>query len=635
MSQRIAPREVMPTVDPNPPRIATVVDSLTSLSGDNSSFGFSIPANSDTQQFVIIAYGTDSPDSSDPSATLRQHYEFKTVLLDLSQGGTGTTTSGSAAPTKTSSTEHGTNPSDDIPLLPYQRMIVAHAIFCVVGFLLFLPSGALLARYLRTFTPTWFVGHTVAQFWLAGPTIIIGVSLGVKAVTTSGAMHLNDTHKRLGVAIFFLYFVQLILGAVIHWIKPRNTSRRPIQNYAHAVIGLLIIAMAMYQVHDGFQNEWPRTTGRETLSNGVSILYYIWIVGTMLEALTLNAKSPLWSTQPILDNPRAVVDVHLAFLRAGAQIIMTSTYQASFETFKKAGFSDVEARETMLKSVHLANEARSSFEGQETTVVKIALSLGPFGATLSPPQEFGGFYPPPYGPMGYSEAETLYNTFDEDTDDDRQSILALTQFHLERLLVFARDPETWKIIDIVAFETVPLLREAVAIRHAMLALKDTLISEGETFVEKPWWISFVFPGGKFPQRSREDQCPAVCDVVQAALEEKLLPVPTGIGINCTAPEFIYDLSTEFTGSVEQLQVSTSYHPWLVLYPDGGDVFDAATRSWMVASADKKDAEAVSLKKAVHAAEQCRGIWDGVVVGGCCRTGPDFVERVARQFSCNI
>ncbi|KAG6842071.1 hypothetical protein C0991_002725 [Blastosporella zonata] len=253
LSQRMAPREVMPTVDANPPRVASVVDSLTS-------------ANGDTQQFIIMAFGTDSPGSSDPGANLIQHYEFKTVLLDLTKGNTVSTTSGSsaAAPTKTSSGGHGTNPSDDIPLLPYQRMIVAHGIFCTVGFLLFLPGGALLARYLRVFTPTWFVGHSIAQFFLAGPAIVAGIALGVQAVSKSNAMHLNDHHK-------------IALGAVIHWIKPRDTSRRPMQNYAHAVLGLAIIGMAMYQIHDGFTSEWPRTTGREPLSNGIKILFYVWI----------------------------------------------------------------------------------------------------------------------------------------------------------------------------------------------------------------------------------------------------------------------------------------------------------------------------------------------------------------------
>lgn len=36
------------------------------------------------------------------------------------------------------------------------------------------------------------------------------------------------------------------------------------------------------------------------------------------------------------------------------------------------------------------------------TCVEIALSLGLYGATLSPAQEFDGLYPPPFGPRGFS-----------------------------------------------------------------------------------------------------------------------------------------------------------------------------------------------------------------------------------------
>ncbi len=51
-----------------------------------------------------------------------------------------------------------------IPLLPFEKYIVAHAIFCVIGFLGLLPLGALLARYTRTFSPKWYTAHWIVQF---------------------------------------------------------------------------------------------------------------------------------------------------------------------------------------------------------------------------------------------------------------------------------------------------------------------------------------------------------------------------------------------------------------------------------------------------------------------------------------
>lgn len=121
-------------------------------------------ANSDSKQWVIYAFGTQPPSDTVADAGLVQHLDYGLFELDLtkplpaSSPPDSTTNSPSDAGTTTPS------PTDDIPLLPYQRIIVAHAIFCIVGFLVLLPVGALLARYLRTFTSTWFTGHWVTQF---------------------------------------------------------------------------------------------------------------------------------------------------------------------------------------------------------------------------------------------------------------------------------------------------------------------------------------------------------------------------------------------------------------------------------------------------------------------------------------
>jgi S-methylmethionine-dependent homocysteine/selenocysteine methylase len=37
-------------------------------------------------------------------------------------------------------------------------------------------------------------------------------------------------------------------------------------------------------------------------------------------------RTPLWSAKPVQESPELMVDAHLAFLRAGAEIILTSTY---------------------------------------------------------------------------------------------------------------------------------------------------------------------------------------------------------------------------------------------------------------------------------------------------------------------
>ncbi|KAG6880341.1 hypothetical protein C0992_011092 [Termitomyces sp. T32_za158] len=313
---------------------------------------------------------------------------------------------------------------------------------------------------------------------------------------------------------------------------------------------------------------------------------------------------------------------------------------AAASTFWKAGYSETVAADTMRKSVRLANDARELFICENSSeIVKVALSLGPFGATLSPPQEFAGYYPPPYGPMEYSERDDIYNSFPmHDTESEEKSIEALARFHLERLLVFARDLEIWGMIDIIAFETVPLVREAFAIRKAMHDLKSILVGEGVDFVQKPWWISFVLPGGKLPQRNNEGQCKTIQDIVHTTFlaqmvsgNDKELPRPVGIGINCTAPEFIPSLVHEYSHALKSLDISSSSRPWLILYPDAGDTYDILTRSWLVASRDVKHSWAVSLKNVLHVTQtEQPGIWGGFVLGGCCRTDPNLIQSLRQQ-----
>jgi hypothetical protein len=273
LSQRKAASEVMPTVDSNPPRTASFSSALSVLSSSKPSLAFTIPSNSDTTQTLIYALGTTNPDSSSVSATLIQHYDYGAIQVDLTKALSSTGSTTGSTPTPGSG-------AVGIPIQPYQQMIIAHAIFCTFGFLLFLPAGALLARYLRTFIPghIWFKGHAILQFFIAGPTIFIGVILGVAAVANAGAVHLDDDHKRWGIGIFVLYLLQCMLGAFIHYVKKKDRTRRPLQNYFHAVVGLLIIALALYQVRTGYDYEWPTETGLNPLPPTVDVVYWIWVI---------------------------------------------------------------------------------------------------------------------------------------------------------------------------------------------------------------------------------------------------------------------------------------------------------------------------------------------------------------------
>lgn len=323
-------------------------------------------------------------------------------------------------------------------------------------------------------------------------------------------------------------------------------------------------------------------------------------------------------------------------------------YQCAFSTFAQAGYTSEDAQRIMREAVKLAAEARRRFEREEAEDVdagraghprsprsiKVALSLGPFGATLSPAQEFDGFYPPPFGPKAHTSAESNINAFpnDEYGRTARQSAIeSLTAFHLERLAVFTEDPDVWETIDWIAFETVPLTTEIIAIRSAMGRLAEK---------RKPWWISTVWPNGQFPEqavRSERVSARIVTRALYGMVDEQrqLLPRPTGIGIN------VNDISADIqmmTRVIEEEARSESHDPadeagpFLVAYPNRGDIFDVVRRTWASATLEGlMDEEwARGLCEVVHPfLEENTRSWRGLIVGGCCKTGPAEIAALKK------
>jgi homocysteine S-methyltransferase len=81
------------------------------------------------------------------------------------------------------------------------------------------------------------------------------------------------------------------------------------------------------------------------------------------------------------------VQTHLAFLSAGADVVSTSSYQASALAFRLAGISADKAEQLLVKSVQLAQQAREQYLALDSTRERyrplLLLSLGPYGAALS------------------------------------------------------------------------------------------------------------------------------------------------------------------------------------------------------------------------------------------------------------
>jgi homocysteine S-methyltransferase len=152
---------------------------------------------------------------------------------------------------------------------------------------------------------------------------------------------------------------------------------------------------------------------------------------------------------------------------------------------------------------------------------------------------------------------------------------------------------------------------------------------------KPWWISLVFPYGRYPETELPGgQNLSVRQVAEAVFgnESPSYPCPNGLGLNCTQTDYLFGLLSGLQEAVGDLCEKGITRPWLVIYPNGGDVYDSVSRTWRVrAEVDKAGAWADKLKKIVDEVVK-QGTWGGVLVGGCCRTGPEEISVLSRLLS---
>lgn len=189
-------------------------------------------------------------------------------------------------------------------------------------------------------------------------------------------------------------------------------------------------------------------------------------------------KRPLWSSHLLISDPATLQAVHTSFADAGADIILTATYQASLEGFARTrnpkdgneGIPPADAEKYMRSAVKLAR-ASSRKDKDGHIVGKVALSLGAYGATMIPSQEYTGNY-----------------------DESHNSVKQLRDWHKKRLEIFTGADEVWRDIDMVAFETLPLLKEVEAVRETMAISRKVPPDRANN---RPFWISCVFPGKIF------------------------------------------------------------------------------------------------------------------------------------------
>ncbi|CAO3671422.1 unnamed protein product [Umbelopsis ramanniana] len=281
----------------------------------------------------------------------------------------------------------------------------------------------------------------------------------------------------------------------------------------------------------------------------------------------------LWSAACLKDCPEAIKGTHTAHLDAGAEIITTCTYQASFEGFQRAGYTEKDAVELMLKGVELADEARRDYQEKTGKSIKIALSLGCYGAILANGAEYSG----DYGDI---------------------SLQSLVDFHRRRLDVFFNDGIPYRGIDLILFETVPSYLEAQAIHQLLL----------ETPYTVPSMVSFSC-------NSLHTVCHGEPIAQCVALFNDLNHV-SAVGINCTKPRFIASLLQDIQGA--------SQNKTLIVYPDGGEEWDAQARTWRVETKTDPHEFGPMCKSWI------KQFGSDFIIGGCCGTTAQHISSISHS-----
>ena len=120
-------------------------------------------------------------------------------------------------------------------------------------------------------------------------------------------------------------------------------------------------------------------------------------LATELEKRDCDLKDPLWSAKILMDNPDLISAVHHDYFAAGADCVITASYQATLAGFMARGLSESEAEELIRQAVLIARRTRDDFweekpdHGNRPRPL-VAASVGPYGAFLADGSEYRGDY---------------------------------------------------------------------------------------------------------------------------------------------------------------------------------------------------------------------------------------------------
>ena len=244
-------------------------------------------------------------------------------------------------------------------------------------------------------------------------------------------------------------------------------------------------------------------------------------LATEVEIRGHDLNDPLWSAKTLLEHPGVISEVHFDYFQAGADIAITSSYQASQAGLEKRGLDEGQAHQLIQKSAELAESARSRALRQDPQrKMFIAGSIGPYGAYLADGSEYRGDY--------------------------SLSKVDFKHFHRLRMKALVDGG-----VDILACETMPCFAEVEALLELL-----------EEFPGSRAWFSFTLRD----DRHISDGTPLSAVV---SLLEKLEQV-VSVGVNCVPREIV-------TNALKKISPLTNKP--LIVYPNSGEGWDAVNHRW--------------------------------------------------------
>lgn len=240
-----------------------------------------------------------------------------------------------------------------------------------------------------------------------------------------------------------------------------------------------------------------------------------------LEKQGINTNNKLWTATALINDLDKVYQAHMDYFKAGAQLVITDTYQANSQAFTASGYSQEEAEKFIQNGVKIAQKARDDFEKETGQHNYVAATIGSYGAYLADGNEYRGDY-------DLTQAEYL-------------------DFHLPRLkAVLSQKP------DLIALETQPKLDEPVAVLN--------WLKENQANI--PVYVSFTLKNSK--------QISDATSIQKAVTKINEYEQVFAIGINCVNPEIVSDALVE---------IGKYTNKPLVVYPNLGAVYDPEIKQW--------------------------------------------------------